>query len=74
MPYGIKIQKMQKSIYAFTFISSLGCFEICEISLAIWYNMSEKAPFQVIKTEKKKKPVWSIPLKFLHSDSPIYHL
>ena len=45
---------MQKSIYAFTFIFLLGCFEICEISIAIWYKMSEKAPLQVIKTEIKK--------------------
>ena len=33
----------------------LGCFEICEIGIAIWYKMSEKAPLQVIKTEIKKK-------------------
>ena len=54
MLYGIKIQKMQKNAYAFAFIFSLGCSEICEISIAIWYKMSEKAPLQVIKTEIKK--------------------
>ena len=55
IPYGIKIKKCKKDVYAFAFIFSLGCFEICELRIAIWYKMSEKAPLQVIKTEIKKK-------------------
>ena len=67
-----KCKKMHMLSHSFF---SLGCFEICEISIAIWYKMSEKAPLQVIKTEIKKRPAWSIPLNFLHSDnSTIYHL
>ena len=54
IPCGIRIKKMQKNMYAFTFNYFLGCFEICEIGIAIWYKMSEKAPLQVIKTEIKK--------------------